>query len=105
MKCVGICMRSNTVEKLLNHPQKRYTPLRDLPPRLRNKLFRGKMSTSYNGHVSESMLLLAHMGLLRIAPGKLPVHRMQMNMCVSKDAKLVDTTLSEKGYAHVGTRK
>ena len=103
IKCVGICIRSNTVEKLLNHPQKRYTPLRDLPPRLRNKLFRGKVPSNYKAHLSESMVLLAYMGLLRTAPGKLPVHRMQMIMWVSKDAKLVDTTSSEKGYSHVGT--
>ena len=101
IKCVGVCLRSKTIEKLLIHPEKRYTPLRDLPPRLKQKLFRGKMSTSYSGNFSESLVLMAHMGLLHVTPEKLPVHRTQIVMCVSKNAKLVDTTQSEKGYSQV----
>ena len=101
IKCVGICLRSKTIEKMLADPQKRYTPLRDLPPRLKSKLFNGKLVSNYNGHFSDSLILMAHMGIVQISPGKLPVHRARLNMFVTKAAKLFDTTMSEKGYSHV----
>ena len=94
-------MLSKTIEKFLAHPTKRYTPLRDLPPRLKSKLFRGKMAANYNGHFTDSLVLMAHMGLLRIAPGKIATNRAKIIMFVSKEAKLIDTTPSEKGYALV----
>ena len=101
-KCVGICAKSKTLEKMLKHPTKRYTPLRDLPPRLKAKLLRLKKGVgSYVGHFIESLLLLTHMGLLYTTPEKLPTNRTQIVLFVSREAMLLDTTLSEKGYAKV----
>lgn len=100
-QCIGICRLSNTIAKLLADPIKRYTPLRDLPPRLKSKLFRGKSAANYNGHFTESLILLTHMGLLQVTSEKLPSQRAHIVMYVCKEAKLVDTTLSEKGYSKV----
>lgn len=101
VKCIGICLRSRTIEKLLAHPKKCYTPLRDLPPRLKTKLLRGRSAANYNGHFTESLVLLAHMGLLQVTRDKLPALRAHIAIYVCKEAKLVDTTSSEKGYSKV----
>ena len=100
-KCVGICLKSKTLEKILKHPKKRFTPLRDLPPKLKAKLFKTRNVGCYVGHFVEMLVLLTHLGLLYITPEPIPLNRTQIVMLVGKEAMLVDTTQSEKGYAKV----
>ena len=100
-KCVGLAVKSNTIERMLKHPKKRFTPLRDLPPRLKKKMFEGRVAGAHIGHFIESIVLLTHMGLLYIPPEKLPANRTQIVLFVSKEAMLLDTTISEKAYSKV----
>eukprot|EP00794_Sanderia_malayensis_P004613 gene4613-5219_t len=97
-KCVGICLKSKTLGNMLNDPKKRFTPLRDLPPKLKAKLFTSRNVGVYVGHFIDALVLLTHLGLLYITPERIPSNRTQIVMFVSKEAMLVDTTQSEKGY-------
>ncbi len=100
-KCIGVCMKSKTLENMLNHPKKRFTPLRDLPPRLKTKLFNSRNVGSYVGHFMDSLILLTYLGLLYMTPERIPTNRTQIVMLVSKEAILVDTTQSVRGYSKV----
>ena len=100
IECIGLSVKSDTIEKYLKDPVKSCRPVRDLPPKLKKKVIKN-LTGSQMGNLVEMMVLLAYMGLVSVPPEPLPMKRSQIQLYLNTSALLVDTTLSERTYCQV----
>ncbi|XP_047122572.1 general transcription factor 3C polypeptide 1 isoform X1 [Hydra vulgaris] len=94
---IGIRYKSETLDKFMKDPKRRFMPVSKLPPRLKHKL------VDQSRHVdilSDILVFLSQMGLIAVHPTLYPVTRTELMLFLRREAKILDTRCSEKNYCH-----
>ncbi|XP_049535938.1 general transcription factor 3C polypeptide 1 [Anopheles darlingi] len=92
---------TNELEYYLDHPVRRYIPLRHLPPNIRAQLFQRRR---YVHLIYDLVKLLCWAGLMQIGP-QLTKARDQTFVYVRRNVSLLDTTPSRPGYIEIEERQ